>query len=79
MLQDGRIRLRLQPRQQDRLLLLADLPWAARNRLTRQRPGLLLPHNIAFDGRDTHAKTPGGFSHGLTVGHHPDNALTQVN
>ena len=66
---------RLEPRLQDRFLLAADLARAARDRRALERPRLLLPDDVALHRRDTHAKAPGGFSHGLTVGHHPDNTL----
>jgi hypothetical protein len=78
LLQHGRIRLRCQPCPQDGLLPWANPPRAAGDRLGRQRPGLLLPHHVPLDRRHTHPKTPGGFSHGPTLGHHPDHALAQV-
>jgi hypothetical protein len=37
-----------------------------------------LPHDLPLDCGHAHPKTPGGFSQGLTVGHHPHNALPQV-
>jgi hypothetical protein len=76
--QHGGVRLRLQPRQEDRVLLAADLARAAGNGLALHRAGLLLPGDVAPHRGHTHAKAPGGFSQGPTFRHHPDDALTQV-
>jgi hypothetical protein len=72
------VRLRLQPRQQESVLLPTDFARAAGDRFALQGSGLLLPHDVALDRRHPHAKAPGGFSQGPTVCHHPDNAFTPV-
>jgi hypothetical protein len=75
VLQHRRIRLDLQPRLQERFLLAPDRARAAGKRRALQRPCLLLPDDGALHRRDTHPEAPGGFSQGLTVGHHPDTPL----
>jgi hypothetical protein len=78
MLQHGRIGFGLQPGQQDRLLLAADLARATRDRLARERPRLALLHHRAFHRRHGYPKAARGFSHGLTVGHRAHQAFFEI-